>query len=95
MIKRITRKIWVSYFAPLSFLASLREIKEVDLKETAKKIVIPAFVTPVKLRCVAIRSSAVLLFCLFTFEFLLSQQKSYCNPINIDYGYTPIPNFTE
>jgi len=95
MIKRITRKIWVSYFAPLSFLASLREINEVDLKETAKKIVIPAFVTPVKLRCVAIRSSAVLLFCLFTFEFLLSQQKSYCNPINIDYGYTPIPNFTE
>ena len=95
MIKRITRKIWVSYFAPLSFLASLREIKEVDLKETAKKIVVPAFVTPVKLRCVAIRSSAVLLFCLFTFEFLLSQQKSYCNPINIDYGYTPIPNFTE
>jgi len=95
MIKRITRKIWVSYFAPLSFLASLREIKEVDLKETAKKMVIPAFVTPVKLRCVAIRSSAVLLFCLFTFEFLLSQQKSYCNPINIDYGYTPIPNFTE
>ena len=95
MIKRITRKIWVSYFAPLSFLESLREIKEVDLKETAKKIVIPAFVTPVKLRCVAIRSSAVLLFCLFTFEFLLSQQKSYCNPINIDYGYTPIPNFTE
>jgi xylan 1,4-beta-xylosidase len=24
-----------------------------------------------------------------------SQQKTYCNPINIDYGYTPIPNFTE
>ena len=22
-------------------------------------------------------------------------QKSYCNPINIDYGYCPIPNFTE
>ncbi|OQP49397.1 xylosidase [Niastella yeongjuensis] len=21
--------------------------------------------------------------------------KTYCNPINIDYGYTPIPNFTE
>jgi xylan 1,4-beta-xylosidase len=58
-------------------------------------ILIPALVTPVKLRCVAIRSSALLLFCLFTFEFLLSQQKTYCNPINIDYGYTPIPNFTE
>ena len=24
-----------------------------------------------------------------------SQQKTYCNPINIDYGYTPIPNFSE
>jgi xylan 1,4-beta-xylosidase len=23
-----------------------------------------------------------------------SQAKTYCNPINIDYGYTPIPNFT-
>jgi xylan 1,4-beta-xylosidase len=23
------------------------------------------------------------------------QQKSYCNPINIDYGYSPIPNFSE
>ncbi len=23
-----------------------------------------------------------------------AQQKTYCNPINIDYGYTPIPNFT-
>jgi xylan 1,4-beta-xylosidase len=26
---------------------------------------------------------------------LLAQQKTYCNPINIDYGYTPIPNFSE
>ena len=23
------------------------------------------------------------------------QQKTYCNPINIDYGYCPIPNFSE
>ena len=22
-----------------------------------------------------------------------AQQKTYCNPINIDYGYCPIPNF--
>lgn len=22
-------------------------------------------------------------------------QRTYCNPLNIDYGYTPIPNFTE
>ncbi|RZK05988.1 MAG: xylosidase, partial [Flavobacterium sp.] len=24
---------------------------------------------------------------------VLAQQKTYCNPINIDYGYCPIPNF--
>jgi hypothetical protein len=24
-----------------------------------------------------------------------SQQKTYCNPVNIDYGYTPIPNFSQ
>lgn len=24
-----------------------------------------------------------------------AQQKTYCNPVNIDYGYTPIPNFAE
>jgi xylan 1,4-beta-xylosidase len=24
-----------------------------------------------------------------------AQQKTYCNPINIDYGYTPIPDFTQ
>ena len=24
-----------------------------------------------------------------------AQQRTYCNPVNIDYGYTPIPNFTE
>ena len=65
------------------------------IKRTRKFILIPTLVTPINLRCVAIRSSALLLFCLFTFEFLLSQQKTYCNPINIDYGYTPIPNFSE
>jgi xylan 1,4-beta-xylosidase len=26
---------------------------------------------------------------------LSAQQKTYCNPTNIDYGYTPIPNFCE
>ena len=26
---------------------------------------------------------------------LSTAQKTYCNPINIDYGYCPIPNFTE
>ena len=24
----------------------------------------------------------------------IAQQKTYCNPLNIDYGYTPIPNFS-
>lgn len=24
-----------------------------------------------------------------------AQQTTYCNPVNIDYGYTPIPNFSE
>jgi hypothetical protein len=24
-----------------------------------------------------------------------SQQKTYCNPVNIDYGYSPIPNFSQ
>ena len=24
-----------------------------------------------------------------------AQQRTYCNPANIDYGYTPIPNFTD
>ncbi|HET6994643.1 MAG TPA: discoidin domain-containing protein [Chitinophagaceae bacterium] len=24
-----------------------------------------------------------------------SQQRTYCNPVNIDYGYSPIPNFTD
>ncbi len=26
---------------------------------------------------------------------ILAQQKTFCNPVNIDYGYTPIPNFSE
>jgi hypothetical protein len=35
--------------------------------------------------------------CYFIFFALAgkSQQRTYCNPINIDYGYTPIPNFSE
>jgi len=37
----------------------------------------------------------LLLFCLLQFTFLHAQQKTFCNPINIDYGYTPIPNFSE
>ncbi|MDD5508685.1 MAG: family 43 glycosylhydrolase [Bacteroidales bacterium] len=26
---------------------------------------------------------------------MVAQQKTYCNPVNIDYGYTSIPNFSE
>jgi xylan 1,4-beta-xylosidase len=38
----------------------------------------------------------VLLLFLFIFpSFANAQQQTYCNPINIDYGYTPIPNFSE
>ena len=37
----------------------------------------------------------ILLFALFLLgiHYSMSQQKTYCNPINIDYGYTPIPDF--
>ena len=28
-------------------------------------------------------------------EPLHGQQRTYCNPMNLDYGYTPIPNFSE
>ena len=30
----------------------------------------------------------------FSIHSVSAQQKTYCNPINIDYGYTPIPNFS-
>jgi xylan 1,4-beta-xylosidase len=39
-----------------------------------------------------------IIFILFTnisFIELKAQQKTFCNPINIDYGFTPIPNFSE
>jgi xylan 1,4-beta-xylosidase len=37
-----------------------------------------------------------LLACLIIFfQSAGAQQKTYCNPLNIDYGYTPIPNFSE
>jgi len=37
------------------------------------------------------------LFLIFSLlpAFCVAQQKTYCNPVNIDYGYTPIPNFSE
>ena len=36
-----------------------------------------------------------LMFCTATEINAQYKQKTYCNPINIDYGYTPIPNFSE
>ncbi|HET9057930.1 MAG TPA: family 43 glycosylhydrolase [Chitinophagaceae bacterium] len=36
----------------------------------------------------------IIFFCSIGFT-IKAQQKTYCNPVNIDYGYTPIPNFTE
>lgn len=38
-----------------------------------------------------------LVICLLSYFFstAIAQQKTYCNPINIDYGYCPIPNFSE
>ncbi|ANE51044.1 family 43 glycosylhydrolase [Flavisolibacter tropicus] len=32
---------------------------------------------------------------LFCVSAQMNKAKTYCNPINIDYGYTPIPNFSE
>jgi hypothetical protein len=57
--------------------------------------IVPAWVTPVKHRCVAILSSALLLLSFFAGNQLRAQQKTYCNPINVDYGYTPHESFTE
>lgn len=42
------------------------------------------------------RIKNILLFVAVVFSIdVVAQQKTYCNPVNIDYGYTPIPNFTE
>ncbi len=41
---------------------------------------------------------ALLLTCLIAaaaLEGTHGQQRTYCNPINLDYGFTPIPNFSE
>ena len=37
------------------------------------------------------------LVCIFLSSIMTAdaQQRTYCNPINIDYGFTPIPNFSE
>ena len=37
----------------------------------------------------------IILFCLLFSIEIKAQQKTYCNPVNIDYGYTPIPGFSQ
>ncbi|RXK62259.1 xylosidase [Lacibacter luteus] len=42
------------------------------------------------------KKKIIVLAAVFVFVLQLhAQQRTYCNPINIDYGYTPIPNFSE
>ncbi len=45
------------------------------------------------------KHTLIVLLCLLigisTLNAVDAQTKTYCNPINIDYGYTPIPNFSE
>ncbi len=42
-----------------------------------------------------IKMKKILLFLLMLIAFYSeAQQRTYCNPINIDYGYSPIPNFS-
>ncbi len=43
-----------------------------------------------------LKNNPIILILLFIYSNqILAQQKTYCNPINIDYGYTPIPDFAE
>jgi xylan 1,4-beta-xylosidase len=61
-----------------------------------KKIFLaPAFV--LRWNTLATLRSTVLLLCSFycSVEFSSAQQKTYCNPVNVDYGFTPHPSFTE
>lgn len=68
---------------------------------------LPGCRVALRLRWVAIPSTAVLLVSFLFFSLSVSAQHpspqgeepgvrtTYCNPINIDYGYTPIPNFSQ
>src|SRR5215211_8369690 len=42
-----------------------------------------------------LKSTIAACLSLFVISVVQSQQRTYCNPVNIDYGYTPIPNFAE
>ncbi|MHA8087100.1 family 43 glycosylhydrolase [Aquirufa sp. Wall-65K1] len=37
----------------------------------------------------------ILAFCLAYYSYPVLAQSTYCNPMNLDYGFTPIPNFSE
>jgi xylan 1,4-beta-xylosidase len=37
----------------------------------------------------------IAIVCFLLFSAQSQSQKTYCNPLNLDYGYCPIPNFTE
>ena len=54
------------------------------LKYSTKKIQVKLFLV-----------SCIIFILIFFPGSIHAQQKTYCNPINIDYGYCPIPNFTE
>ncbi len=41
------------------------------------------------------KTKTLIVFFLLSVVIGIAQQSTYCNPINIDYGYTPIPNFSE
>ena len=36
---------------------------------------------------------SVLILWMITMSSLIGQQRTYCNPVNLDYGYCPIPDF--
>jgi hypothetical protein len=40
------------------------------------------------------KTFSLLIACIFSTMLFAQDKKTYCNPINIDYGYCPIPNFT-
>ncbi len=41
------------------------------------------------------KKTLILLCCIFIVVQMHAQQKTYCNPVNLDYGFLPIPNFAE
>lgn len=41
------------------------------------------------------RKLITLIFLVCTISAFAQKQKTYCNPINVDYGYTPFESFTE